>query len=199
MRSFVQKKLKTVQTKFNRQPDEELLSAYQSGDMGAAEQLMLRYKDTVLAIARKFAFRSFAEVDDLVQEGMIALYKAIGTFDAAQGKSFKNFVYFCVERRIYSYLRTVSRREREGERTEIDPEDIAEGENPEELLLSGESEREFRLRLSKVLSDFEFRVVNMYLEGMTYAQISAATGKQIKSIDNALARAKRKLSAVMQP
>ncbi len=163
--------------------------------MGATEELMLRYKDTILGIARKFSFRSFAEVDDLVQEGMIALYKAMGTYDPAQGKSFKNFVYFCAVRRIYSYLRTQSRKEPGGERAEIDPESLAEGENPEELLLSGESEGEFRMRLSKLLSDFEFRVVTMYLDGMTYAQISAATGRAVKSIDNALARAKRKLQS----
>ena len=180
--------------KNERERDEALLARYRDGDMAAMEALMLRYKDTVLGIARKFSFRTFAEVDDLAQEGMIALYGAMGTYDASQGKSFKNFVYICVERRICSYLRFLSRREPGGERADLDPESIAEGETPEELLLSGESEGEFRLRLSKLLSDFEFRAVTMYLEGMTYAQISEATGKEIKSVDNALARAKRKLS-----
>ena len=181
---------------YKNKTDEELIACYKNADMGAAEELMLRYKDTVRRIARKFAFNLLAEVDDLVQEGMIGLYSAIGSFDPAAGKRFKNFVYTCVVRRIYSYLRFVNRRKPEGERAEIDPETLAEGENPEELLLVGESDAEFRLRLMKELSDFEFRVVTMYLEGMSYARISETTGKEIKSIDNALARAKKKLQKV---
>lgn len=174
--------------------DEALVARAQKGDAAAAEELMDRYKNTVRRIARKFAFNMLAETDDLVQEGMIGLYLAIGRFSPAAGKSFKNFVYVCVVRKIYSYLRTVFRHKGEGERSEVDPESIPEGATPEELLISGESEAEFRLRLVKTLSDFEFRVVSMYLEGMSYAQISAATGKEIKSVDNALMRAKRKLS-----
>ncbi len=171
-----------------------LVSRAQKGDSAAAEELMDRYKDTVRRIARKFAFNILAETDDLVQEGMIGLYLAIGGFNVSAGKSFKNFVYVCVVRKIYSYLRTVFRFKEEGERSEVDPESIPEGATPEELLLDGESENEFRMRLMKSLSDFEFRVVSMYLEGMSYAQISAATGKEIKSVDNALMRAKRKLT-----
>ena len=166
--------------------------------MGAAEELLLRYKNTVLGIARKFSFRSLAEVDDLVQEGMIALYGAMGTYDAAQGKSFKNFVYFCAVRRIYSYLRAQNRKGPAGEWAEFDPDDLADGTDPEELLLEGESEEEFRRRLSKLLSDFEFHAVTMYLDGATYVQISEATKRSVKSIDNALARAKRKLAAAYQ-
>ncbi len=173
--------------------DEELVLRYKNGEEEAAEELMRRYKDTVRRIARKSAFNLLAETDDLVQEGMIGLYSAIGSYSEASGKSFKNFAYMCVVRKIYSYLRFVNRRKPTGERSEIDPDNIAEGESPEELVLMGESEGEFRLRLSKELSDFEFRVVTMYLEGMSYAAISEVTGKQIKSIDNALARAKRKL------
>ncbi len=178
---------------FGNEADEVLAARAQKGDAAAAEALMDRYKNTVRRIARKFSFNIFAEADDLVQEGMIGLYLAIGGFSAAAGKSFKNFVYVCVVRRIYSYLRTAFRLKGEGERSEVDPDNIPEGATPEELLLSGESEAEFRLRLVKTLSDFEFRVISMYLEGMSYAQISEATGKSVKSIDNALARSKRKV------
>lgn len=183
---------------FKSETDEALAARAQKGDAVAAEALMDRYKDTVRRIARKFAFNIFAETDDLVQEGMIGLYAAIGGYSAAAGKSFKSFVYTCVVRKIYSYLRTVFRLKGEGERSEVDPDSIAEGATPEELLLSGESDAEFRLRLVKTLSDFEFRVVSMYLEGMSYAQISEATGKSVKSIDNALMRAKRKLSEYLR-
>lgn len=154
---------------------------------------MLRYKDMIRRIARRFAFDLLAEADDLVQEGMIALYAAIGSYEPTAGKSFKNFVKLCAERRIYSYLRFVCRCAPEGSRSEVDPETLSEGVTPEEHILTDEAEGEFRMRLLSVLSDFEFRVVTMYLEGMRYAQISEATGKEIKSIDNALTRAKKKL------
>lgn len=178
---------------YKNNTDESLVELARGGDARAAEILMDRYKHAVLRCARRSAFNLLAETDDLVQEGMIGLYSAIGSYDPTAGSKFKTFVYTCITRKIYSYLRFVNRREPSGERTEIDPESLAEGENPEEVLLMDESEGEFRLRLSKELSDFEFRVVSMYLEGMSYAQISEATGRAVKSIDNALARAKKKL------
>ena len=178
---------------YKSKTDEALVALSKEGDGRAVEALLDRYKNVVLQCARKSAFKLLAETDDLVQEGMIGLYAAIGSFDPTAGKKFKNFVYTCVTRKIYSYLRFVNRRKPEGERAEIDPEMLAEGETPEEVLLLDESESEFRLRLSKELSDFEFRVVMMYLEGMSYAKISEATGREQKSVDNALARAKKKL------
>ena len=178
---------------YRNETDESLVLLAKGGDAHAAEVLMDRYKSFVLRYARRSAFNLLAETDDLAQEGMIGLYTAIGSYDPSAGCKFKTFVYTCVTRKIYSYLRFVNRREPTGERAEIDPESLSEGETPEELLLSGESEGEFRLRLSKELSDFEFRVVTMYLEGMSYANISEATGRPVKSVDNALARAKKKL------
>ncbi len=178
---------------YRNEPDEALVERAKGGDARAVEVLMDRYKNLVLRCARKSAFHLLAETDDLVQEGMIGLYAAIGSFDPNAGCKFKTFVYTCVTRKIYSYLRFVNRREPSGERTEIDPESLAEGVNPEEVLLLDESEGEFRRRLSRELSDFEFRVVTMYLEGLSYASISEETGRGIKSIDNALSRAKKKL------
>ncbi len=175
---------------FKNETDEALAARARKGDAAATEELMFRYKDTVRGVARKSAFCLLAEEDDLAQEGMIALYGAIGAYDPAQG-AFRSFVYTCVVRRIYSYLRFVKRRE--GERAEVDPETLPLGESPEDRLLLDESDAEFRKRLAKELSDFEFRVVALYLDGMRYADISQATGREIKSIDNALARAKRKL------
>ncbi len=176
-----------------KKKDEALISLARAGDAEASETLMLRYKETVRRIARKYAFNLLAEADDLVQEGMIGLYSAIGSYSPASGKQFKNFAYTCIVRRICSYLRFVNRKKPSGERAGIDPEELAEGETPEDVLLGDESEGEFRMALSRNLSDFEFRVVSMYLDGMSYAQISEATGKEVKSIDNALSRAKRKL------
>ncbi len=173
--------------------DEELVLLSQKGEIEATEELLRRYKNAVRARARKFFFAG-GETDDLVQEGMIGLYNAIGAFDGNVGKSFKNFAYLCVTRRIYSVLRTAGNRLAE-EIDALDPDTLVEkkGNSPEQSLIDGEERAEFHLRLMKELSNFEFRVVTMYLDGMSYAEICAATGKPFKSVDNALSRSKKKL------
>lgn len=177
--------------------DEALVIKAQKGDNAAAELLLRRYMNTVRARARGF-FLVGGETDDLVQEGMIGLYSAIGAYREEEGKSFKNFAYLCVTRHILDAVKRSSRRKNVPLNTSLslsDPElsGFAGEENPEDFLLLDESRTEFRIKLMKELSDFEFRVVTMYLEGMSYVQICEATGKDLKSIDNALARSKRKL------
>lgn len=170
--------------------DESLVLRAQKGETAATEELLLRYKNAVRACARKF-FLEGGETDDLVQEGMIGLYGAICAFDPAAGKLFKNFAYLCVTRRIYDVLRTAGRQVSEDR--DVDPDSFESGDSPEDFLLDDESTREIQSKLMKVLSDFEFRVMTMYLDGMSYAQICEATGKSAKSVDNALGRSKRKL------
>ncbi len=168
--------------------DEALAAAAQAGAEGAEEELLNRYKSIVRARARKF-FLAGGETDDLVQEGMIGLVSAIRDFRPDGGKSFKNFAYLCVSRRIYSALRA----DRSVACDDLDPDSVPEGGTPEDLLLAGESLAEFRTKLMGTLSDFEFRVVSLWLDGMSYAAIAQATGKGMKAIDNALARSKKKL------
>ena len=177
--------------------DEELVKKAQRGDIAATEILLRRYMNTVRARARRF-FLVGGETDDLVQEGMIGLYAAIGDFREEAGKSFKNFAYLCVTRHILDAVKGSGRRKNGPLNNSVslfDPmlSDFAEEGTPEDSLLAGESRSEFRMKLMKELSDFEFRVVTMYLEGMSYAQICEATGKDLKSVDNALARSKKKL------
>ena len=176
--------------KSKRECDEALVVRAQGGDKAATEELLLRYKNMVLARARKY-FLSGGETDDLVQEGMIGLYGAIGDYSSASGKSFKNFAYLCVTRRIYDVLRREERRHAFD--ALFDPDTLEGGDTPEDFLLDGESRAELNKKLMRTLSDFEFRVVTMYLDGMSYSDICEATGKPFKSIDNALARSKRKL------
>ena len=145
--------------------DELLAEEAQAGDGAATEELLLRYKNAVLARARRY-FLAGGETDDLVQEGMVGLYFAVR--DEVLNDSVSLF----------------------------DPivTDILDGSaSPEESIIDDESRAEFKIRLMKTLSDFEFRVLTMYLEGMNYAKICEATGKPLKSVDNALARAKKKL------
>lgn len=176
---------------YKSETDEALAGRAKQGDGAATEELLLRYKNAVRAVSRKYFFEGF-ETEDLVQEGMIGLYSAIGDYNPAAGKSFKNFAYLCVTRRIVDVLRAAGRNR--GTSEPLDPETPDDGDTPEEFLLDGESRAEFRMRLMNELSDFEFRVVTYYLDGMSYAGMCEATGRDFKSIDNALARAKRKLS-----
>lgn len=177
--------------------DEVLVARAQSGDNAATEILLRRYMNTVRARARRF-FLVGGETDDLVQEGMIGLYAAIGDFRAEEGKSFKNFAFLCVTRHILDAVKRSSRRKNGPLNNSVslfDPvlSGFAEGETPEDSLILDESRTEFRMKLLKELSDFEFRVLTMYLEGMSYTEICDATGKTVKSVDNALARSKKKL------
>ena len=179
--------------------DEALVVRAQKGDASATEQLLRRYAGTVRAHARRF-FLAGGDMDDLVQEGMIGLYAAVREYRAEEGKSFKNFAYLCVRRHILDAVKASARRKNGPLNESVslsDPVlgDRAEEGSPEDLVLEGEEEREFRKRLTKELSDFEFRVMTMYLDGMSYAEICEATGKNNKSIDNALTRAKKKLQA----
>ena len=173
-----------------RETDEALVLRAQTGDSKASEEILLRYKSAVRARARQY-FLEGGETEDLVQEGMIGLYSAIGAYKPEAGKSFKNFAYLCVTRRIYDVLRSAGKHVDDG--SGFDPDTLSEGDTPEDFLLDGESRAELNRKLMKELSDFEFRVVTMYLEGMSYAEIADIAGKDMKSVDNALSRAKKKL------
>lgn len=175
-----------------RASDESLVERSKAGDLAATEELLNRYKHTVRAQARGF-FLAYGETEDLVQEGMIGLYAAIGDYKPDMGKSFKNFAYLLVSRRIVDAVRRATRA-RDSELVSLADYELADPDlSPEEQVVAEESQREFRIKLLKVLSDFEYRVFSMYLEGVSYAKICEATGKDFKSVDNALTRAKKKL------
>ncbi len=177
--------------------DEALVKRAQQGDKEATEILLRRHMNMVRARARGF-FLVGGETDDLVQEGMIGLYAAIGDYEEKTGKSFKNFAYLCVTRNILDAVKRSLRHKNYPLNNSVslfDPHlsGYAEEETPEDFLLDSEADVEFRMKLMRELSDFEFRVVTMYLEGMSYAQICEIAGKDEKSIDNALSRSKKKL------
>lgn len=183
--------------------DEELAKEAQNGDAQATEELILRYNHAVRARARQF-FLAGGETEDLVQEGMIGLYFAIRDYRKESGKSFKNFAYLCVTRRIYDAIgKTTAKKSAilnesvslfDGNVLDI----LDESASPEEYLIDREARKEFQIRLMSELSDFEYRVLNMYLEGMSYSQICEATKKPFKSVDNALVRAKKKLQKAFE-
>ena len=175
----------------------------QKGDALATDELMLRYNRAVLARARQF-FLAGGETEDLVQEGMMGLFNAVHDYKREMGKSFKNFAYLCVTRRIYDAIGKMTAK-KNAVLTESVPlfdkkvlEMLDEGQSPEESVIDSEAHEEFEIKLMKLLSDFEYRVLKMYMVGMTYTQICEATKKPFKSVDNALVRAKKKLQSELK-
>ena len=185
----------------NAKTDEQLAAAAQGGDASATETLLYRYKNAVRARARGF-FLAGGETDDLIQEGMVGLYAAIGDYRPESGKSFKNFAYLCVTRRILDAVKGSSRQKNVPLNNYVsifDPDfdDKSGDESPEDTLITTESRAEFWVKIGKALSDFEFRVTLLWLYGESYREIAEATNKPLKSVDNALARARKKLQAAL--
>ena len=176
--------------------DERLAELSQSGDKNATELLLKRYKNVVLYVARRF-FLSGGETEDLVQEGMCGLYSAIGGY--SEGKSgFSSYATRCIRNRIIDAVKATSGAKHSALNNflpivEVGEELYPSRQNPEDELIKRENRREFLQKISKNLSSFEFQVTVMYMDGLTMAEMSSSTCKPIKSIDNALQRAKRKL------
>jgi RNA polymerase sporulation-specific sigma factor len=177
---------------WNKKTDEELVLLFRSGGEGAMEELFRRHSGLVRSCARRY-FLIGGETEDLIQEGMIGLYRAMGSYDGNRegSSSFKNFAYLCISRQI---LDAVKRASKSGAEAYSLNGGMAErGLDPEELLILSDEQKEFRQKMSRELSDFEFKVMTMYMDGMTCAEICETTGKSAKSVDNALQRSKRKL------
>lgn len=188
--------------------DEELAMAAQAGEPDAAELLCERYKDTVRAIARPY-FLLGGDRDDLLQEGMIGLYKAIQHYEGRHNAAFHSFAELCVTRQILSAIKMAARNKHQplnsyislygtpGAPFECGPELIdmlrMTAEDPEETLLHKEAERDLRRKLEEVLSPFEKQVVDRFLSGLSYRQIGESLACGRKSVDNALQRVRKKL------
>lgn len=183
-----------------KKSDEELVKLSKSGDKRATEELLLRHFGLVRGIARGF-FLVGGETEDLLQEGMIGLYNAIEDYKET-GKSFKNFAHLCVSRRIIDAVKTSARKKNsplnDGVSMAVEDEWADSSLSPEDLLILNDDRREFRQKISGVLSDFEFKVTTMYVDGMSCAEICEATGKSRKSVDNAIQRSKKKLQEVFK-
>ncbi len=187
-----------------KKSDEELVALSQNGDKQATEELLLRHAGLVRGCARGF-FLIGGETEDLIQEGMIGLYNAIGEYRQCEGgSSFKNFAHLCVSRRIIDAVKASARKKNSplNNATSIGvlgaSEELSDGLNPEDALILRDDRREFRQKMSGVLSDFEVKVTTMYMDGMSCGEICQATGKSAKSVDNALQRSKRKLQEVLR-
>lgn len=185
-------------TKPLKQTDEELVRLAQAGDKRAEEELLIRYANLVRSQARRF-FLVGGDTDDLVQEGMIGLFGAIGSYvPQGEGSTFQGFASLCVFRRIVDAVKSATRKKNEPLNSciYVPNEELGIVGDPEEIVIVRENIREFNKKMGKALSDFEFKIMTMYVDGMTVADICEATGKPFKSVDNAIQRAKRKMQAL---
>ncbi len=184
--------------------DGRLVRLAQSGDNDAMEQLCAEYKDTVRMLARPY-FLIGADRDDLIQEGMIGLFKAVRDYKSDKEASFYSFAQLCITRQLSSALEASNRKKHmplntyisfsqsDSDGTEFEEilqDDIA---SPEQLLIEKEKFKEFKEQLWNKLSNMEKKVLQLYLEGNNYTSIARMLGKSDKSIDNALSRIRQKL------
>lgn len=191
--------------------DEALVSLAHEGDERAAEALIERYKNMVRIKSRPY-FLIGADREDLVQEGMIGLFKAVRDYSAEHEMSFRSFADMCVHRQIITAIKRATRKkhaplntyvsiyrngDEERERPLIDTMPTARTENPEELLISRESLEGMHGMLEDMLSPLEKRVLDLFLEGRSYQEIAAALERGTKTVDNALQRIKKKLEAYL--
>lgn len=193
--------------------DEQLVEKVRQGDSTALEFLINKYKNFVRAKARSY-FLIGADHEDIVQEGMIGLYKAIRDYQEDKLSSFKAFAELCITRQIITAIKTATRQkhiplnsyvsldkplyDEESDRTLLDVICGSRVTDPEELLINQEEFDDIELKMSEILSELERKVLMLYLDGRSYQEISADLNRHVKSIDNALQRVKRKLERYVE-
>ena len=188
--------------------EEEIVIEAQNGDIRAQEYVISKYESFVKAKSKSY-FLIGADKEDIYQEGMIGLYKAIRDFNYEKSSTFKGFAELCVTRQIITAIKTATRQkhiplntyislnkpvsEDDSERTLLDILSTIKISDPEELIIGKEEKARIENAIAKVLSDLEMEVLQFYLDGKSYQEIACDLDRQAKSIDNALQRVKRKL------
>ena len=188
---------------FDCQSDEELLSRIRRGEDGAIDALILRYMSYVKSLSRSY-FLVGGDFEDIIQEGMIGVVNAISQFDPARHTSFRTFAASCIRNRIYSAIRNSQRGKNLPLNNYISFENAFSADaffaptvpDPAEGVINKETYSELKEAVSRLLSSFEKKVFDLYLEGLSYSEISEKVSKPEKSIDNAVQRIRKKLSAL---
>jgi len=199
---------------YEAETDESLVELINGGDSEAMDYLMNKYKNLVRGRARTL-FLVGADKEDLIQEGMIGLYKAIRDYDALKNVSFRNFAELCISRQMYSAIKGSNTQKNQplNNYISIDSMEVSEdrenpmeqllginfekNKNPEQLVLDKEAASVLEYTLVGHLSEMEKQVLHFYMKDMNYSQIAAALGKEPKAVDNALQRIKKKLTQVL--
>lgn len=197
----------------SQKDEHEIVLNASKGDKIALEYILKKYVNFVKIKAKSY-FLIGADKEDIVQEGMIGLYKAIRDFDPTKTNSFKSFAEVCVTRQIITAIKTATRQkhmplnsyislnkpvyEDESERTLLDMISTSIVNDPEELIIGQEELKRIQRKMNEVLSELELKVVELYLNGKSYQYIAEKLDRDVKSIDNALQRVKRKLEKSLE-
>ncbi len=198
---------------FDHKTDEENVEAVRDGSSEALEYLIHKYKNFVRAKARSY-FLIGADREDIVQEGMIGLYKSIRDFKEDKLSTFKAFAELCITRQIITAIKTATRQkhiplnsyvsldkpiyDEDSDRTLLDVICGSRMTDPEELIINQEEFSGLEDKMGEILSDLERKVLMLYLDGRSYQEIAVDLDRHVKSIDNALQRVKRKLERYLE-
>ena len=200
-------------SEFEKLTDEEIVVEIKDGcNSVALDYLINKYRNFVRSKARSY-FLIGADREDIIQEGMIGLYKAIRDFRNDKLSSFRAFAELCVTRQIITAIKTATRQkhiplnsyislnkpiyDEDSDRTLLDVLSGAKVSDPEELVISREEFVDIEAKMEEILSDLEWKVLMSYLDGKSYQEIAVDLDRHVKSIDNALQRVKRKLERYM--
>lgn len=211
---FVSVDLERLATReYDFKSDEDIVEDVRLGDGEALEFLINKYRNFVRAKARSY-FLIGAEREDIVQEGMIGLYKAIRDFKGDKLASFKAFAELCITRQIITAIKTATRQkhiplnsyvsldkpiyDEDSDRTLLDVICGSRVCDPEEMIINQEEFYGLEDKMSEILSDLERKVLMLYLDGRSYQEIAVDLDRHVKSIDNALQRVKRKLERYLE-
>ena len=193
--------------------DEDVINLYREGDLIAQEYLISKYKNFVRSKARSY-FLIGADKEDIIQEGMIGLYKAIRDYRGDKQSSFRAFADLCITRQIITAIKTATRQkhiplnsyvslnkpiyDEESDRTLLDVISGIHIADPEEIVINQEQMEDIEVKMGELLSSLEMEVLTFYLEGKSYQEIAEQLDRHVKSIDNALQRVKRKLGKYLE-
>ena len=186
-----------VKAPYQEQTDEELIARIRSGEAGVTEYLLEKYKPLVKKQARTMYLMG-GENEDLIQEGMIGLFRAISTYRQGEG-SFYGFALLCINRQMYTAVQASARKKHEPLNAYVSLDEEPQmplEDSPETMLLLQEKEGKREDMIARHLSSLEKKVLALYLEGMSYGQIAEQIGRPEKSVDNAIQRLKKKLKKV---
>lgn len=202
-----------LSSEFESRTDEEIVIEARSGNDRALEYLLIKYQNFVKSKAKSY-FLIGADKEDIYQEGMIGLFKAIRDFKDDKLASFKVFAELCITRQIITAVKTATRQkhiplntyislnkpiyDEESDRTLLDIISGIKVSDPEELIIGKEELASIENQIGEVLSELEMEVLMSYLDGKSYQEIACDLDRHAKSIDNALQRVKRKLEKCLE-
>ena len=191
---------------YNAMTDDMLCALARQGDPDAEETLVARYTRLVRQLARPY-FLAGGDSDDLVQEGMIGLIYGVREYDAEKSASFRTYAETCIRNRLYSAVRAAARDKHTPLNQSVPLEipffdshttsfgaPLPSQANPEDLIIGREGVRDILQDVRKQLSEFEAKILGLYLKGLSYREIAAAAERSPKSVDNAVQRIRRKLT-----